>query len=110
MKALKFQELPDPWDFDNARYLLWECSGGYPIGIFSAYVRSPIAERGEGEQSQLFLVVGFNFFGRQDWPRIRLVSKLWEKIHDRATANILNRFKQVCEMRFQQVLEGKQVS
>ncbi len=33
LEALKFQHNPDP-DFDNARYFLYDCSGGYPIGIY----------------------------------------------------------------------------
>lgn len=42
LDALKFQHLPGPSD-DNARFLLFESSGGYPIGIFTMYVRSSIA-------------------------------------------------------------------
>ena len=106
LDAMKIQHLPDPADFDNARYLLYKCSGGYPIGIFSIYARSPIAEQQEVEQTQLFFVVGFNFYGKKDWPKTRFINKIWEKIHNRVTANILNRFKQLCEWRFEKVQEG----
>jgi hypothetical protein len=106
LDAIKIQHLPDPADFDNARYLLYKCSGGYPIGIFSIYARSPIAELQEEEQTQLFFVVGFNFYGKEEWTKIRFINKIWEKIHNRVTANILNRFKQLCEWRFEKVQEG----
>ncbi|MCP5101935.1 MAG: hypothetical protein GY950_01085, partial [bacterium] len=54
LNAIKIQRLPDPADFDNARYLLYKCSGGYPIGIFSMYARSSITVLNEEEQTQLF--------------------------------------------------------
>jgi hypothetical protein len=107
LKAIRFQESPSSSEVDNARYLLYECSGGYPIGVYTAYVRSPIADQEETEPSQFFLIVGFNFYGRTDWPRIGLINKIWEGIHNRVTANILNRFKQLCEATFQEALEGK---
>lgn len=106
LDAMKIQHLPDPADFDNARYLLYKCSGGYPIGIFSIYARSPIAEQQEVEQTQLFFLVGFNFYGKKDWPKVCCIYRIWEKIHNRVTANILNRFKQLCEWRFEKVREG----
>jgi hypothetical protein len=106
LKALKFQLLPDPVDFDNARYLLFKSSGGYPIGIFSMYVRSSIDHQKEGEQAQLFFIVGFNFYGKENWPNIKLVNRLWEWVHDRATANILNRIKQLSEWRFEKIQKG----
>lgn len=107
LNAIKIQHLPDPADFDNARYFLYQCSGGYPIGIFSIYVRSPISDQHEVEQAQLFFVVGFNFYGKRDWPKNHhIFNKSWEKIHNRVTANILNRFKQLCEWRFQKVRQG----
>ncbi|UCG76702.1 MAG: hypothetical protein JSV95_05270 [Gemmatimonadota bacterium] len=90
---------PDPL-FDNARYLLFECSGGYPIGIFAMYVRSPIADLGEVEPTQLFFGVGFDFFGRKIRPPVSPLKWTWQAIHDRVTANVLNRFKQLCEWRF----------
>ena len=106
LTALKCQDFPDPANFDNARYLFFECSGGYPIGIGAIYVRSPIAERGETKQSQFFLAVGFNFYGRQDWPRIGIINRIWEAIHNRVTGNVLNEFKRICEARCRRRLEG----
>ena len=98
LNAIRIKKTPDPFDFDNARYLLYNCTGGYPIGIFSLYVRSSIPEMGETEQSQLLSAVGFNFYGKEDWQRRRkLISILWESIHNRVTSNVLNRLKQWCE-------------
>ncbi len=108
LDELKFQHLPNPSDFDNARYLLYKCSGGYPIGIFAIYTRSSIADQQEKEQTQLFMVVGFNFYGREDLPVIRIINRIWEKTHNRVTANVMNRFKQLCEWRFQKIREGLQ--
>ena len=68
---------------DNARFLLYECSGGYPIGIFTIYVRSSIANQQETEQSQLFMMVGFNFYGKENWSKANLFNRIWESIHDR---------------------------
>jgi hypothetical protein len=101
MKAIRMQRVPNPSDFDNARYLLYECSGGYPVGVFCIYVRSSIHEMGEVEQSQVFMVVSFNFYGKKSWPETHIVNAAWERIHNRVTANILNRFKQLCEFRIQ---------
>jgi hypothetical protein len=101
MSAIKIQRTPAPFDFDNARYFLYKCSGGYPIGVFSMYVRSPIPERGEKEMTQLFLMVGFNFYGNKTLTRLNIINKTWEAIHNRATAHIMNRFKQLCEWRFE---------
>lgn len=106
LNALKFQHRPGLSD-DNARYLLYGSSGGYPIGIFTMYVRSAIPKRGELEQSQLFLAVGFNFYGKEHKPSVNIVNTIWEKIHNRVTANVLNRFKQLCEWRFQRIQDGK---
>lgn len=106
LNAVRFQRLPGLSD-DNARYLLYDSNGGYPIGIFTMYVRSSIPERGETEQSQLFLAVGFNFYGEEHRPNINIVNKIWEKIHNRVTANVLNRLKQLCEWRFQRIQEGR---
>ncbi|MHC4140818.1 MAG: hypothetical protein ACYTA3_00630 [Planctomycetota bacterium] len=101
MVALKRQEAPSPSDLDNARYLLYKCRGGYPIGIFFLYVRSSIAEEGETEETQAFMVVGFNFYGRKDWPRTHIINRVWERIHNRVTSNVLNRLKRLCEVRMQ---------
>ena len=106
LNAIRFQHMPGLSD-DNARYLLYDSSGGYPIGIFTMYVRSPIAERGEVEPAQLFLAVGFNFYGKENRSKINIVNKIWEKVHNRVTTNVLNRFKQLCEWRFQRIQEGK---
>ena len=110
LDAIKFQSVPESSDFDNARYLLYDCGGGYPIGIFTMYVRSWISDRGEMEQAQLFLGVGFDFYGRKDWPKRHLVGTVWETIHNRVTANILNRFKEMCEAKFYTFKEGKAAS
>jgi len=100
LNAIRIKKVPDTFDFDNARYLLYDCSGGYPIGIYVMYVRSSIAEMGEVAKSQLIFAVGFNFYGKQDWQRRRkLVNKIWETMHNRVTANVLNRIKQLGEWR-----------
>jgi len=100
MRTIKVQRVPDPSDFDGARYLLYECSGGYPVGVYCCYVRSSIDEMGETEQSQVFMAVGFNFYGNKSWPDKHIVNTAWERIHNRVTANILNRFKRLCECKF----------
>lgn len=100
MDKLNFNRTPRTSDLDNARSLLYECSGGYPIGIFSMYVRSSIAEKDEKETSQLFFMVAFNFFGKQNWFNNHVINRIWEFIHDRATANIMNRIKKICEINF----------
>jgi len=100
MKAIRIQPIPAVNDTDNARYFLYECTGGYPIGIFSLFVRSSIPERGENEMSQLFFLTSFNFYGKQFWSRIKPLRKAWEFIHNRVTANVANRFKHLCEWKF----------
>ena len=107
LDAIKIQRSPASYDFDNARYLLYKCSGGYPIGIFSMYVRSPVAEQNEVEPTQLFFVVGFNFYGKENLSRISLINRIWEAIHDRVTTNTMVRFKQLCEWRFNKIQEGR---
>lgn len=104
MKALRFKLSPEPIDFDNARYLLFKCSGGYPIGIFSIYTRSSISEQGETEKTQVIFVVAFNFYGRKNKFLYLLVNRLWEAVHNRATANILNRIKDSYEAKFNRVV------
>lgn len=101
MKTIKMQRMPDPADLDSPRYILYDCSGGYPVGMFCCYVRSSIDELGEMEQSQVFMGVVFNFYGKKDWPEKHIVNTAWERIHNRVTANILNRFKLLCENKFQ---------
>ena len=109
LKAIKIQHTPESSDTDNARYLLYNCSGGYPIGILLIYVRSPIAEQGEIEQTQLFFTVAFNFYGKKGWFYGHVISKLWEKIHNRVMGNILNRIKQLFELKFKSIT-GQQPS
>jgi hypothetical protein len=104
LHAIKIQRIPDPFDFDNARFLLYKCSGGYPIGVFLMYVRTSIPERGETEMSQLFMMVSFNFYGNKTLSKINLLSKTWQVIHNRATTHILNRFKQLIEWRFEKFI------
>ncbi len=99
LSAIRIKRVPDLTDADNARYLLYECKGGYPIGVFSMYVRSSIPERGEKEMSQLFMMVSFNFYGKNN-NRINIFNRIWERIHNRVTANVVYRFKQLCEWKF----------
>jgi hypothetical protein len=106
LSAIRIQRLPGLSD-DNARYLLFDSSGGYPIGIFAMYVRSSIPERGELEKTQLFFAVGFDFYGKARPPGIPIVNKIWETIHNRVTSNILNKLKQLCEWRFERLAEGR---
>lgn len=106
LSAIRFQHTPKSCDHDNARYLLYDTSGGYPIGIFCIYVRSPIADLDEEAQAQLFFAVGFNFYGKHIDSNVNIINKLWEKVHNRVTGNILNRFKQLCEWRFQNLQSG----
>jgi hypothetical protein len=108
MDAVAVQHLPSESNFDNARYLLYECSGGYPVGVCGIYVRSPIADLGETEQAQAFFAVGFNFYGKENWSRKHVINKLWEGVHNRVTANVLNRFKYECEESFRRVQAGQE--
>jgi hypothetical protein len=108
LNAIRIKKIPDSYDFDNARYLLYKCSGGYPIGIFTMYVRSSIHTMGEVAKSQLIFAVGFNFYGKEDWQRRRkLVNKIWEMVHNRVTANVLNRIKQLGEWRIDTIKNNK---
>jgi hypothetical protein len=106
MEAVKLQQVPSPAAIDDGRYVLYRCRGGYPIGIFCLYVRSSQAEEGETEETQVFLVVGFNFYGRKDWPETHIVNRVWELVHNRVTANVLNRLKRLCEDRVQEGAVG----
>ncbi|MGB5362684.1 MAG: hypothetical protein WBN17_05215 [Aureibaculum sp.] len=107
LDAIRFQKTPHPSDSDNARFLLYKSSGGYPIGIFSLYVRSSIAHQQETEQSQLFLIVGFNFYGKESWSKRSPVNRVWESIHNRVTSNILYRLKQLSEWHFAKIKTGE---
>lgn len=106
LNALKIQSVPSTMDDDNARYLLYKCSGGYPIGFFTMYVRSSIAEQNEKEQSQIFFGVGFDFFGRKNMSEDNIIVKIWVFIHNRVTNNVMNRFKELCEWRFEKIQQG----
>ena len=101
LKALRIQQTPAPFDTDNARYLLYKSSGGYPIGVFCMYVRSSIPERGEKEMSQLFIMVSFNFYGKQHSANINLINRIWEGVHNRVTSHVAYRFKRLCEWKFE---------
>ena len=105
MKAMRIQEVPGEADVDNARYLLYACRGGYPIGISAFYVRSAIAAQGETERAQLFQGVGFDFYGKKRGALFHPINWFWEKIHNRVNANVLNRFKQLCESTFRDNLQ-----
>ena len=105
MSALKFQHMPDASDADNARFMLYKCRGGYPIGIFTLYVRSSIAENKEKELTQLFSIVAFNFYGKKQWFFTHFINGIWERVHNRATSNILNRIKMRFESKFQSAIE-----
>ena len=108
LNAIEIKTVPDSHDFDNARYFLYECSGGYPIGILAIYVRSSIPELGETCKSQLIFGVSFNFFGNQKWQKNRkLIGVLWEWIHNRVTANVLNRLKQLSEWHIEMIQKNK---
>jgi len=108
LNAIQIKKVPDTFDFDNARYLLYECSGGYPIGIYIMYVRSSIPSMGEKGRSQLIFAVGFNFYGKEKWQEHRKwVNKIWEGIHNRVTANVLNRVKQLGEWRLNTIQDNK---
>lgn len=104
LTAIKIQRVPEDGNNDNARYLLYECSGGYPIGIFAMYVRSSIAAMGETGKSQLFVGVGFNFYGKQDWQKKRKwINTLWEWVHNRVTSHVLVRLKMLSENKVAQL-------
>ena len=107
LRARTIREVPTVVDCDNARYLLFDCRGGYPVGILAGYVRSPIADQQEVDQTQFYFAVGFNFYGKEDWPESHLINSVWERFHNRVTANVLNTFKRECEAKFQEILEGE---
>ena len=108
LNSIKIKYTPDSFDFDNARYLLYKCSGGYPIGIFAMYVRSSIPEFKEKTQSPLFFVVSFNFYGKESKGKRNLINKIWEGIHDRVTTNVLVRIKQLCEWRILKIMNSQE--
>ena len=105
MNAIRFQESPTATELDGARYLLYKCSGGYPIGIFCLYIRRRIAGLNEKENVQLFSLVAFNFYGKKNWFFNNIVRFIWENIHNRASANILNKMKASFEKKFEEQLK-----
>ena len=106
LNVQNIQSVPGSTDDDNARYILYKCSGGYPIGFFTMYIRSSIEQQNEKEQCQLFYGVGFDFFGRKNWTNKHIIVRIWSIIHNRVTRNIMNRFKQLCEWRFEKIKNG----
>jgi hypothetical protein len=70
------------------------------------YVRSAIGQQDEKEQSQLFFTVGFDFFGRKNWANEHILVTIWALIHNRVSRNVMNRFKQLCEWRFEKIQQG----
>ena len=106
MRLIRRQDVPRPADPDNGRFMLYSCEGGYPIGIYAFYVRSSLPERREVGVTQVFICAGFDFYGNERWPLFHPVNRVWETIHDRATRNILNRFKQLCEWNFTRTQAG----
>ena len=108
LNAIRIKSKPDDLDLDNARYLLYECNGGYPIGIFAMYVRNSIPKMGETSTSQLFVGVSFNFYGKKNWQKKRkLINALWEWTHNRVTANVLNQIKYLSEQQIDKLVENK---
>jgi len=106
LHLLRKQDVPAEFDSDNGRYLLYECKGGYPVGVLVFYVRSSIEDRGEHETTQVFLGVGFDFYGKEAWPLFHPVNRVWEFVHNRVTSNVLCRFKKLSEWRFERMQEG----
>lgn len=94
LNAMKIQKNPDA---NNGRLLLYKCSGGYPIGIFAMYTRDSIVEQEEKDLSQLFIVVGFNFYGNKNLSNLNILNRTWEKIHNKVTVNVLDKIKLKCE-------------
>jgi hypothetical protein len=107
LDLLKRQSRPRVDDVDNARYFLYRCSGGYPIGVFAIYVRSGIPSQQESEPAQVFFVVSFDFFGRKEWMAARALRPVWASLHDRVTAHFLYRFKTHCEQQFRRLQRGE---
>lgn len=106
LEAIRIHKTPTQNDLDNARYLLYKCKGGYPIGVFTMYVRSSIPEIGEKEMSQLFIMVSFNFFGKIWLSKIGFIKNIWEFFHNRVTSMVVYRFKELCEWRLERLVNG----
>jgi len=86
---------------ENIHYLLYKCSGGYPIGVFSLFTRDSDPDKNESNKSQLFMMVSFNPHGIKLLSKIKLVTKIWELIHNRVASNSLYRIKGFCEQNYQ---------
>ena len=82
---------------ESSRHLLFLCHGGYPAGILGMFVRPTIPELNEERASQFFFVVSFNFYGQRHGWWARRLQGVWERIHNRATSHILDRFRRHCE-------------
>ncbi len=104
LNAIKIQHEPDK---DNGRLLLYKCSGGYPIGVFAMYVRDSNPELKEEGKAQLFVVVSFNFYGKKSLTNFNLLNKTWKLIHNRVTANIMQRIKDKCEWDYSHQIQPK---
>lgn len=98
MELLAVRHTPADDDNERGRFFIYGCSGGYPIGILAIYLRERNHERLNRPVTQVFFAVAFDFFGRKRWPRAAvLVRRVWELVHNRVTANVLNRLKIKCE-------------
>ncbi len=86
---------------ENAHYLFYKCSGGYPIGVFSLFTRNSIPENNEDCESQLFMMVSFNPHGIKSLSKVKFFARIWEAIHNRVTTNSLTRIKNYCELNYQ---------
>lgn len=106
LTVTRLQLHPEAADTDSARYVLFRCTGGYPIGHFCLFVRSPVASLGETARTQMFMMVGFDFYGSKSPWWGRLIGGAWEAVHNRVTANVMNFFKQLCEWRFRRLESG----
>ncbi|MHC4940340.1 MAG: hypothetical protein ACYTHK_15455 [Planctomycetota bacterium] len=92
-----FRLTPMDPDEADANHLLFRSHDGYPIGVFAMFVRPSVRELGEVRESQFFFVVSFNFYGRRHGRFARFLHRIWERIHNRATGNILGRLRRHCE-------------
>jgi hypothetical protein len=113
LEAVRILEEPGPGDPDNHRFVMFRCDGGYPIGHFIMYVRSSIVALGERGPTQLFLAVGFNVYGRRRLARAgpaRLVTAVWERLHNRVTSHVLHRLKAICEEEIHGIENGSRTA
>ena len=54
----------------------------------------------------MFFAVSFDFYEKKNWSRLHPIHSTWETVHNRATANIMNRFKQLQESKFRKYRKG----